>query len=64
MNSHVSSGKDPKDLALVVYRIINSKNLRVRYKEGDFLQKFSIILKRILPSKWYEKMLMNHYKLK
>ena len=64
MNSHVNSGKDPKDLALVVYRIINSKNLRVRYKEGDFLQKFSIILKRILPSKWYEKMLMNHYKLK
>ena len=64
MNSHVSNGKDPKDLALVVYQIINSKNLRVRYKEGDFLQKFSIILKRILPSKWYEKMLMNHYKLK
>ena len=25
--------------------------------------KFSIVLKRILPDKWYEKLLMNHYKL-
>ena len=64
MNSHVSSGKDPKDLAQVVYQIIRSKNPRVRYKEGSLLQKFSIVLKRVLPSRWYEKMLMNHYKLK
>ena len=64
MNSHVSSGKDPKNLARVVYQIIKSKNLRVRYKEGSLLQKFSIVLKRILPSRWYEKMLMNHYELK
>ena len=61
---HVSSGKDPKDLAQVVYQIIRSKNPRVRYKEGSLLQKFSIVLKRVLPSRWYEKMLMNHYKLK
>jgi hypothetical protein len=27
------------------------------------MQKFSIVLKRILPDKVYEKMLMNHYKL-
>ena len=64
MNSHVSSGKDPKDLAQIVYQIIRSKNPRVRYKEGSLLQKFSIVLKRVLPSRWYEKMLMNHYKLK
>jgi hypothetical protein len=28
-----------------------------------FMQKFSIVLKRILPDTLYEKMLMNHYKL-
>jgi len=27
------------------------------------MQKFSIILKRILPDATYEKLLMNHYKL-
>jgi hypothetical protein len=27
------------------------------------MQKFSIVLKRILPDKMYEKILMNHYKL-
>ena len=33
------------------------------YKVGTFMQKFSIVLKRILPDKVYEKLLMNHYKL-
>jgi len=27
------------------------------------MEKFSILLKKILPSKQYEKLLMNHYKL-
>jgi len=27
------------------------------------MQKFSIVLKRILPDKAYEKLLLNHYKL-
>jgi hypothetical protein len=35
----------------------------VHYRIGLFLQKFSIVLKKILPDKVYEKMLMNHYKL-
>jgi len=34
------------------------------YKVGAFMQKFSIVLKRILPDKMYEKLLMNHYKIK
>ncbi|MDP5001565.1 MAG: short-chain dehydrogenase/reductase, partial [Flavobacterium sp.] len=36
---------------------------KVHYKVGAFMQKFSIVLKRILPDTVYEKMLMNHYKL-
>ncbi|GAA4281877.1 SDR family oxidoreductase [Gaetbulibacter aestuarii] len=63
MNSHVDSGSDPKEMALAVYKIIQSKNPKGHYKVGDFLQKFSIVLKRILPDKVYEKMLMKHYKL-
>lgn len=64
MNSHVDEGKDPQELAKMILKVINYTEPRVRYKEGDFLQKFSIVLKQLLPSKWYEKMLMNHYKLK
>ncbi len=64
MNNHVDQGEDPKKLALYVYRVINETNPKVRYKVGSLLQKFSIVLKRILPSKWYEKMLMNHFDIK
>ena len=64
MNDHVDKGEDPKKMAMVVYRIIQNKNPKVHYRVGAFLQKFSIVLKRILPDKVYERMLMNHYKLK
>jgi len=63
MDAHVDSGKDPNEMAKVVYKIINSNNPKVHYKVGEFMQKFSIVLKRILPDVVYEKLLMNHYKL-
>ena len=46
-----------------IYKIINTHSPKVHYKVGTFMQKFSIVLKRILPDKVYEKLLMNHYKL-
>lgn len=63
MDEHVDSGSNPNEMAEAVYRIIETKEPRIHYKVGAFLQKFSIVLKRILPDKVYEKMLMNHYKL-
>tara|TARA_R110002033_G_scaffold66027_3_gene117168 strand:- start:5824 stop:6627 length:804 start_codon:yes stop_codon:yes gene_type:complete len=63
MDEHVDSGSDPKQMAEAIYKIIESKNPKIHYKVGAFLQKFSIVLKRILPDAVYEKMLMNHYKL-
>lgn len=63
MNTHVDNGSDPNLMAEAIFKIIYTNNPKVHYKVGEFLQKFSIVLKRILPSKVYEKMLMNHYKL-
>ena len=63
MDEHVDSGSNPDEMALAIYEIINSKNPKLHYKVGAFMQKFSIVLKRILPDRIYEKMLMNHYKL-
>jgi short-subunit dehydrogenase len=63
MDSHVDGGSDPNEMAKAVFSIINSKNPKIHYKVGAFIQKFSIVLKRILPDTIYEKMLMNHYKL-
>lgn len=63
MNQHVDSGGNPIEMAEKIFAVINTKHPNVHYKQGSFLQKFSIVLKRILPSKVYEKMLMNHYKM-
>ena len=63
MDEHVDGGSNPNEMAEAGYQIIQTKEPRVHYKVGAFLQKFSIVLKRILPDKVYEKMLMNHYKL-
>lgn len=63
MNTHVASGSDPIHMAKAIYKIINTKKPKIHYKVGDFMQKFSIVLKKMLPDKVYEKLLMNHYKL-
>ncbi|AWK06758.1 short-chain dehydrogenase/reductase [Flavobacterium crocinum] len=63
MNDHVDAGSNPNEMAEAVYKIIQTKKPNVHYKVGAFMQKFSIVLKRALPDKVYEKMLMNHYKL-
>ncbi|MXN89744.1 SDR family NAD(P)-dependent oxidoreductase [Flavobacterium sp. Sd200] len=63
MNTHVDAGSNPLEMAEAVYAIMKTPNPNVHYKVGVFMQKFSIVLKKILPDKIYEKMLMNHYKL-
>lgn len=63
MNAHVNGGMNPIEMAKTVYKIINTENPKIHYKVGGFMEKFSIVLKRILPDKMYEKILMNHYKL-
>ncbi|MTH15358.1 SDR family oxidoreductase [Flavobacterium sp. LC2016-01] len=63
MNEHVDAGSNPNEMAEAIYKIIQKDKPKVHYKVGVFMQKFSIVLKRTLPDKVYEKMLMNHYKL-
>jgi NAD(P)-dependent dehydrogenase (short-subunit alcohol dehydrogenase family) len=63
MNEHVDSGSNPNEMAEAIYKIIQKPCPKGHYKIGAFIQKFSIVLKRILPDKVYEKMLMNHYKI-
>jgi len=63
MDEHVNSGHNPNEMAAAIYHIIQQPNPKIHYKVGAFMQKFSIVLKRILPDKVYEKILLNHYKL-
>ncbi|SEA10525.1 SDR family oxidoreductase [Bizionia paragorgiae] len=63
IDEHVNSSGDPIAVAKKVFEVINTKNPKVHYKVGAFMQKFSIVLKRILPDTLYEKLLLNHYNL-
>lgn len=63
MDEHVDAGMSTDIMAKVIYRIMQTKNPKVHYRVGFFMQKFSIVLKRMLPDTWYEKLLLSHYKL-
>ncbi len=63
INEGVHDGEDPILVARTVLKIINAKKPKVHYKVGTFMQKFSLFLKKALPDKVYEKLLLNHYKL-
>ena len=63
IDEDVNKGNDPRKVAEKVLQVINTKSPKIHYKVGAFIQKFSIILKFLLPDKMYEKLMINHYKL-
>ena len=62
-NDHVLNALSPIIISKLVLKIIKSKNPKIHYKVGTFIQKFSIILKRILPDRFFEKILLHYNKL-
>lgn len=63
IDKDVNTAEDPASVARKVLEIIRRRNPNVHYKVGSWLQKFSVVLKGILPNKIYEKLLLKHYKL-
>ena len=63
IDDDVDNSANPIEVAKVVHKIIETKKPKIHYKVGAFMQKFSIVLKRILPDAVYEKLLLKHYKL-
>ncbi len=63
INDDVDKAGDPVEVAKKVYYILQRKTPKVHYEVGSFMQKFSLVLKKILPGKVYENLLRNHYKL-
>jgi hypothetical protein len=63
MDEHVEEGNPPEEIAIAIANIIEKGNPKVHYQVGPFMQKLSKTLKSILPSRIFEKLIMNHYKL-
>ncbi|WP_419211703.1 SDR family oxidoreductase [Maribacter sp. X9] len=60
IDADVNSGGNPVEVGKKIAKIIATKNPKPHYKVGSFLQKMAVILKGILPGRWFEKMLENH----
>ena len=58
-----NGGLKPIVLARKISQIIQKKNPRNGYVVASFEQKLSVLLKRILPAKWFARILGSYYKL-
>ncbi len=64
INDEVYKGLDPEIMAKAIYKIIQTKKPKIRYRVGTFMQRYAIHIKRLLSDRFYEKILMKHYGLK
>ena len=58
-----NSGLQPDRLARRISKIVRKRNPRNRYIIATFIQKSSVVLKAILPAKWFDKILGSYYEL-
>ena len=63
MNEDVAKGLPAEALAHSIYHPIEKKAPQVHYIKGKTLERLSILLKKILPSKCFERLLKEHYQL-
>ena len=58
-----TSGLKPEYLAKRVSRIVSCRRPRYNYVIASFEQRLSVVLKRILPPRWFASILASYYKL-
>ena len=58
-----NSGLQPDRLARRISKIVRKRHPRNRYIIATLVQKASVVLKAILPAKWYDRILGSYYKL-
>tara|TARA_B100000809_G_scaffold266867_1_gene332342 strand:+ start:4309 stop:5118 length:810 start_codon:yes stop_codon:yes gene_type:complete len=63
VNIEVAEAKDPIVVGEGILKILKQKSPQVRYRIGPFMQKLSVKLKKTISGKFFEKIIMNHYKL-
>ena len=61
MEADERGGKTPEPVARLVEKILVTRSPRVRYVVGPISERIAAGLKRVLPSKWFERILMVYY---
>ncbi len=57
----VDQSQDPVNIAMIVWKIMESENPKLRYPAATSLQRLALTLNRILPKHIFQKMLLRHY---
>ncbi|MDY0223358.1 MAG: SDR family NAD(P)-dependent oxidoreductase [Desulfobacterium sp.] len=57
-------GQHPIKIARLIEKIITASRPRLRYAVGPFDQTSVLFLKRILPDRWFDRIIMSYYKLR
>jgi hypothetical protein len=63
VNEEVDKGWAPDVLGQHIKKLIESNNPPLRKRVAPFLPKLSVLLRRILPGRIYERLLMKFYKV-
>lgn len=63
INEHVSEGMEPKLLASKLFYLVHQRPKKFKHTLAPSLQKVSAKLKQILPYSYFQKLLLNHYKI-
>ncbi len=63
VTEEVATAADPMIVGKVIKNIIEKKSPAIRYPVAPFLQKLTPTIKKIVPEKIFEKLIMNHYKM-
>jgi len=58
-----NSGQNPELIGKLLNKIINKSNPRLRYTVGTFDQKLAALLKRLLPNRLFDWIIMKHYEV-
>jgi NAD(P)-dependent dehydrogenase (short-subunit alcohol dehydrogenase family) len=63
INKEVEEGMHPREVATCIYRILNKRNPRLRYRVARPKAKLAYYLMRLLPDRVFEAIVMKHYKV-
>jgi NAD(P)-dependent dehydrogenase (short-subunit alcohol dehydrogenase family) len=56
-------GADPRVVARRLEQVINSPHPRLRYMAGAPTERLAVLLKRLLPHRWFEPIITGHYRV-
>ncbi|MFY7707118.1 MAG: SDR family oxidoreductase [Flavobacteriales bacterium] len=63
VNKEVQNAPDPALIGEALIRILKKQNPRLRYKVATPFQRFSVLIRDIIPDRWFEKLVKRYYKM-